>query len=144
MNRFYMAAPLAPALTFFVFFHPIVGRVVFAVGVVAPVRRVLAWAGAVALFAFVALALARTVGDAVPTRSRCRRPASPRSSPRRRSARCWTGGIGHAINAVEGATAEKALNVNAGNAVLARVLILALRSSASLIPMQLRPSTNLA
>ncbi|MDZ5448974.1 hypothetical protein [Labrys sp. ZIDIC5] len=58
MNRFYLAALLAFALATSVFFHPIVGLVVFSAGVVAPMLPAYAWAGAVAFVALVAPAWA--------------------------------------------------------------------------------------
>lgn len=149
MNRFYLAALLAFALVTSVFFHPLVGLVVFSVGVVAPVLPTYAWAGAVALVALVAPALAQTATTAADTAVSIpygdwintigtlileivpvallwlvrKLPASiGQIISTMQVDQLLTKAIGYAINAVEGATAGKTLSVNVGNAVLAQAL----------------------
>ena len=149
MNRFYLAALLALALVTSVFFHPIVGLVLFSVGVVAPLLPAYAWAGAVAVFALVAPALAQTAVAAADTAVTIpygdwinsigtlileivpvallwlvrKLPASiGQIISTMQVDQLLTKAIGYAINAVEGATAGRTLSVNVGNAVLAQAL----------------------
>ncbi|WP_454813748.1 hypothetical protein [Labrys neptuniae] len=149
MNRFYLAALLALALVTSVFFHPLVGLVVFSVGVVTPLLPAYAWAGVVALFALVAPALAQIATDAASTAVSLpigqwisdigtvvlaiaggliawivrKLPAQiAQIITTAQVDQMLTKAIGYAINAVEGATAGKTLNVNVGNAVLAQAL----------------------
>lgn len=58
MNRFYLAALMTLALVSSVFFHPIVGLVLFAAGIIVPVIPAAAGAALIALIAFAAPAWA--------------------------------------------------------------------------------------
>ncbi|WP_448952109.1 hypothetical protein [Labrys neptuniae] len=149
MNRIYLAALLALALVTSVFFHPIVGLVLFAVGIVAPFLPAYAWAALVAALALAAPAFAQTattvadtvvsiplgdwikdIGSLVLSLSLPAILWIVRKLPASIAQIVTTAqvdqllnkGIAYAINAVEGATAGKTLSVNVGNAVLAQAL----------------------